>query len=326
MQLVNWGIIGCGSVTEIKSGPAFNKVEGSELVAVMRRDVDKAKDYARRHHVPAWYDNAGELINDPRINAVYISTPPSSHAGYAIQAMEAGKAVYVEKPMAAGYADCVAMNEVSLRTGMPLYVAYYRRFLPYFIKVKEILDSGVLGQLHFARIDFHIPPRREDYNSAQLPWRVIPEIAGGGYFYDLACHQLDLFSWFFGKATDIYGKTRNKMGLYKAEDLVMAEIDYESGLSVSATWCFVSDSSQNEDRIRVFGSKATLEFSTFAFTPIRITGQDGVVDFLPPNPENIQFWFIKNMVEELQGFRVKSCNGEIAAHTNWIMDKILAKI
>src|SRR3972149_10988546 len=160
MQLIKWGIIGCGSVTEVKSGPAFNKVEGSELVAVMRRDVDKAKDYARRHHVPRWYENAGELINDPQVNAVYISTPPSSHAGYAIQAMEAGKAVYVEKPMAAVFADCVAMNEVSRYSGVPLYVAYYRRFLPYFIKVKEILEGDVLGQLHFAKIDFHIPPRR----------------------------------------------------------------------------------------------------------------------------------------------------------------------
>jgi predicted dehydrogenase len=135
MQQINWGIIGCGNVTELKSGPAFGKVAGSKVMAVMRRDPDKARDYAIRHSIPNWYDNADDLINNPQINAVYIATPPSSHPVYAIRAMENGKSVYVEKPMAACYDDCMRMHEVSLRTGMPLFVAYYRRFLPYFINL-----------------------------------------------------------------------------------------------------------------------------------------------------------------------------------------------
>jgi predicted dehydrogenase len=326
MQQINWGIIGCGSVTEIKSGPAFNKVAGSKLVAVMRRNKQKAKDYALRHKVPLWYADADELINDTGVNAVYVATPPSSHATYAINAMEKGKVVYVEKPMASNYADCVKMNEVAARTGMPLYVAYYRRSLPYFIKVKEIIDSGVLGKLLFARIDFHIPPRAEDYENTGLPWRVIGEIAGGGYFYDLACHQIDLFDWFFGNVSQAWGRRFNRLGLYDVEDLVMAGLVYESGLPVNGSWCFVTENSQHDDTVRIFGSKASLEFSTFRFTPIRVTGEQGTEEFLPPNPENIQYWFIKNMVEELQGIRSKTCNGEAAARTNWVMDKLLEKI
>src|SRR5205085_11613785 len=99
MDRINWGIIGCGDVTEIKSGPAFNKVKNSSLIAVMRRDAEKAKDYAQRHNVPKWYDNADQLINDPDINAVYVATPPSSHEEYTLAAISAGKPVYVEKPM-----------------------------------------------------------------------------------------------------------------------------------------------------------------------------------------------------------------------------------
>src|SRR5688572_4356132 len=100
MSKINWGIIGCGDVTELKSGPAFNKVNNSALVAVMRRDADKAADYARRHNVPRWYIDAAKLINDPEVNAIYIATPPNSHEAYTIDAINAGKPVYVEKPIA----------------------------------------------------------------------------------------------------------------------------------------------------------------------------------------------------------------------------------
>src|SRR6187551_1308715 len=103
MEKINWGIIGCGDVSEVKSGPAFNKVNNSSLVAVMRRDGAKAKDYAHRHQVPKWYDDASLLINDPDVNAIYIATPPSSHEEYTIAAIDAGKPVYVEKPMTMNY-------------------------------------------------------------------------------------------------------------------------------------------------------------------------------------------------------------------------------
>lgn len=75
MKQINWGIIGCGDVTERKSGPAFNKIPGSKLVAVMRRDAEKAKDFALRHKVPRWYTDADKLIADPEVNAIYIATP-----------------------------------------------------------------------------------------------------------------------------------------------------------------------------------------------------------------------------------------------------------
>ena len=326
IQHINWGIIGCGNVTEVKSGPAFGKIDGSHVVAVMRRDGEKARDYAMRHHVSRWYDLADKLINDPEVNAVYVATPPSSHALYAIQAMEAGKPVYVEKPMAACYADCLVMNQTSLRTGMPLYVAYYRRFLPYFQKVKEILDGGQLGKVLFVQVVLHLPAKPEDHDSGNLPWRLDSDIAGAGYFYDLASHQIDLFDWIFGEPKEVEGKHFNRAGYYAAEDVVFARIIYESGVPLTGTWCFTAEGKMQQDKITVFGTEATLEFSTFAFSPIRIIRPELVAENLPPNPENIQYWFIRNMVEELQGRRPKSPNGRIAAKTNRIMDKILGKL
>lgn len=326
MQQVNWGIIGCGNVTEVKSGPAFGKVEGSRVIAVMRRDASKARDYATRHHIPIWYSNADELISNPDVNAVYIATPPSSHAEYAIRCLEQGKITYVEKPMAASYAECKQMHQVSVRTGIPLYVAYYRRYLPYFLRVKEILDRGRLGELLYVRVDFHIPPRKEDLNPDALPWRVQPDIAGAGYFYDLASHQIDLFDWLFGKVRSVTGSKFNRRRLYHAEDTVFAQMVFESGLPLAGTWCFTADESQHVDQISIFGTKATLEFSTFDFTPVKLKGDGQVLEDLPPNPENIQYYFIKNMVEEIRTNRASAGNSESAMNTNKIMDKILGKI
>ena len=167
MKQINWGFIGCGEVTEKKSGPAFNEVEGSQVVAVMSRSENKARSYAERHHVRKWYTDASELIEDPDVNAVYIATPPSSHATFAIMAMRAGKPCYIEKPLAASYNDCIRINRISEQTGVPCFVAYYRRYLPYFQKVKEIIESGTIGNVVNVQVRFSVPPRDLDFQSGK---------------------------------------------------------------------------------------------------------------------------------------------------------------
>ena len=134
MRTVRLGIIGCGNVTEVKSGPGFQKAKDSSLVAVMRRTGELAQDYAGRHDVPRWYADAEALIGDPEVDAIYIATPPSSHKEYVILAARAGKPIYVEKPMARTHAECQAMIAICREAGVPLYVAYYRRALPRFLK------------------------------------------------------------------------------------------------------------------------------------------------------------------------------------------------
>src|SRR5690554_6519027 len=146
MQKTYWGMIGAGDVTEVKSGPAFQKVEGSELVAVMRRNAEKAEDYARRHGVTKWYTNAQELIDDPKINAIYIATPPDSHEDYALRALKAGKAVYVEKPMTLSSIQAQHIVKGVAYYGGKLTVAHYRREQPYFKKIKSLLDENAIGK------------------------------------------------------------------------------------------------------------------------------------------------------------------------------------
>jgi predicted dehydrogenase len=326
MNYIKWGFIGCGEVTEIKSGPAFSEVEGSSVVAVMSRTEDRARTYAVKRGIPKWYTDAQELIDDPDVNAVYVATPPSSHATYAIMAMKAGKPVYIEKPLAASYEDCARINSISEETGVPCFVAYYRRYLPYFQKVKEIVDNGIIGKMVNVHVRFAVPPRELDYSkSKELPWRLQPDIAGGGYFYDLAPHQLDLLQYIFGVIVEARGIRANRGGLYEAEDSVSACFQFENGLPGSGSWCFVAHESAREDRIELIGDQGSVSFSVFDYAPIKLHTSEGAQEITVPNPPYVQYPLIKNVIEHLQGIGICACTSVSATPVNWAMDRILGK-
>ena len=326
MKQINWGFIGCGEVTEKKSGPAFNEVEGSQVVAVMSRSENKARSYAERHHVRKWYTDASELIEDPDVNAVYIATPPSSHATFAIMAMRAGNPCYIEKPLAASYNDCIRINRISEQTGVPCFVAYYRRYLPYFQKVKEIIESGTIGNVVNVQVRFSVPPRDLDFQSGkEMPWRLQPDIAGGGYFYDLAPHQIDLLQNLFGVITRAHGYPANRAHLYQAEDTLSACFFFESGIPGSGSWCFVGHESAKEDCIEVIGEKGSLSFSVFTYQPIEVITSEGKNLISVPNPPYVQLPLIKSVIQHLQGIGKCDCTSVSATAVNWVLDRVLWK-
>lgn len=323
---IRWGFIGCGEVTEKKSGPAFSLVSNSRVVAVMSRSHEKASSYASRHGITRWYTDAQQLIDDPEVNAIYIATPPSSHATYAIMAMKAGKPVYVEKPLASSYVDCQRVNRVSEQTGIPCFVAYYRRLLPYFQKVQQLVETGAIGHIMNVQIRFAVPPRDLDYNSTQLPWRVQRDIAGGGYFYDLAPHQIDLLQCLFGPIVRAKGFCANLGGLYQTEDSLSATFQFQNGLPGSGSWCFVADESAKTDRIELIGDRGQLCFSVFTYQPILLTNGDGRQEFDIPNPEHVQMPLIDAIVRHLRGESVCTADNISATSVNWVMDRILGKL
>ena len=280
MKKINWGIIGCGDVTELKSGPAFNKVANSALVAVMRRNAVKAEDYARRHHVPRWYADAGQLINDPEVNAVYIATPPSSHEEYALAVMKAGKHVYVEKPMADGYAAASNMAEAAAAGNHKLVVAHYRREQPRFKKIKELIRDKAIGEILLVRLELSKPPMtREEMADPKIGWRVIPEIAGGGLFHDLATHQLDLMYYFFGPVQKVTGIATNQGGLYAADDLVAGNILFKSGVAFSGSWCFNVAAAAEKDHCEILGTTGKIGFSIFSGDTITLLADGQTTSF-----------------------------------------------
>lgn len=323
MKKIHWGMIGCGDVTEKKSGPGFQLAKGSELVAVMRRDGEGAKDYARRHGVPKWYDDAQKLIDDPEIDAVYIATPPSSHRDYAIAAARAGKPVYVEKPMALSYHECQEMVQFCEEVHIPLFVAYYRRALPRFLKVKSLIDEGAIGRIRCVTMQLIQPPSDRDL-VGEKHWRVDPSVAGCGYFCDLGSHMLDLIQFLLGPITSASGATINQAKLYKSEDLVVSHFGFRNGIQGTGTWCFTAH--DHLDRTEITGSHGTLTYANFLNQPVLLNRSGQEESFVIDNPDPIQQPLIQKITDELLGNGKSPSTGSSASLTAWVMDKILGRI
>ncbi len=321
-NIYRWGIIGCGNVTELKSGPAYQKVAGFELHAVMRRDVEKAKDYASRHNVPKFYGNADELINDPEIDAVYIATPPDTHAFYALKVAAAGKTCCIEKPMAPTFQESVLVNNAFAEKNIPLFVAYYRRSLPRFEQIKSWLEAGKIGEVR--HISWHLskPANAIDLSKA-CNWRTDIKIAYGGYFDDLASHGIDLFIHFLGDIEKANGTAVNQQGLYTAMDAVTGYWVHKSGVTGSGSWNFGSE--KREDTVQIYGSKGKITFSVFDENPLVLESVNQEERLTIEHPENVQFYHVQNMKKHLLNNAIHPSTGSTATHTGWVLDKILGK-
>ena len=320
MKTYNWGIIGCGKVTELKSGPAYQKTEGFELLAVMRRDHNKAKDYAKRHAVSKFYTDADDLINDPEVDAVYIATPPDSHEYYALKVAAAGKICCIEKPMAPSYKACATINKAFQDKNLPLFVAYYRRSLPRFTQIKSWIDNNQIGNIR--HINWHLskPVNAIDISKA-YNWRTDAKIAPAGYFDDLASHGLDLFAFLLGDISQASGIAINQQSLYTAMDAVTASWLHKSGITGSGSWNFGSE--RRVDEVQIYGSEGKIEFSVFDEKPISLEQNGKTQSLVIEHPENVQLYHVKNIKKHLLNQTIHPSTGETAAHTAWVMDEIL---
>jgi predicted dehydrogenase len=309
-KIISWGIIGCGDVTEIKSGPAFNKISNSKLVAVMRRDAVKAADYAKRHNIPKWYSDAADLINDPEINAIYIATPPKFHEEYAIQALQAGKYVYVEKPVTIDTASCKRMIDAVNNTNGKLVVAHYRRALPMFLTIKKMIDEDKIGKIKLIQLKMLQPHLSPIIANTEKNWRVDPAISGGGLFFDLAPHQLDIIHFIFGHYIICSGMAVNNAKLYEAEDTVVGYIQLPNDILFTGNWCFTTPGIK-EDECRIIGEKGLLTFPFFGNTVELTTGEEKqTLSF--EHPTHIQQPMIGKIVQYFLGNEPNPCSLEEA--------------
>jgi predicted dehydrogenase len=305
---VNWGIIGCGDVTEVKSGPAFNKVPHSRLVAVMRRSADKARDYAARHGVGKWYSDATDLIGDPEVNAVYVATPPGSHARYAIQALRAGKPVYLEKPMALNEREAVRIEGVARTQNVKLSVAHYRRQQPLFLKIKNLLQEKAIGEARLVNLQLFQPHPSGLIAQTEENWRLNPALSGGGLFYDLAPHQLDLMLYFFGTPRQAAGLSFNAAGLYGADDTTSGQVVFENKVLFHGAWCFTAP--EKRDDCEIIGTEGKLRFSIFDHQPLVLERQGKQTLFEFDRLPHVQQPMIEKVVEYFLGRGPNPCSAE----------------
>ena len=313
-DVIRWGILGCGDVCEVKSGPGFQKAAGSRLVAVMRRDPGRAEDYARRHSVPRWYDDAQALIDDEEVDAVYIATPPGSHLELARRVAAAGKPCLVEKPMARHRAECEAMLDAFGK--VPFFVAYYRRCLPRFGRMAERVRQ--LGCLH--RVEYHLAKRPVEV-AGERPWRLRAVDSGGGLFMDVGCHALDLLDHLFGPLKAVSGEAENRGHLYPEEDHVVMRWEHDRGLAGSATFDFAAGA--DRDELTIIGERGLLRCSLFEEAPVRweMDGQSGSEQV--PHPPHVHQPLIQSVVDELLGRGGCPATSTAGLRTAKVMDGVL---
>ena len=324
MRIVRWGMIGCGDVTERKSGPGFAKAANSELVAVMRRNGALAADYARRHGVARWHDDADAIIGAPDIDAIYIATLTDTHCHYTLRCAAAGKPVYVEKPMGMNYAECLDMVDACRAASVPLWVGYYRRALPRFLAVRDLIAADTIGEVRVViSRQFQRPIAGDQFASGGVPWRVNPELSGGGLFFEGVCHTFDFLDFLFGPIADVRAFAGNQAGAYRPEDIVTATYRFASGVHGIGTWCYAADF--DEEYNEIVGARGRIRFSTSQPVPIKIFRGEAVEELPIGDPDHVHQPLIQTIVDELNGRGHCASTGESAARTAHVMDAILAE-
>jgi 1,5-anhydro-D-fructose reductase (1,5-anhydro-D-mannitol-forming) len=294
------------------------------LVAVMRRHGDLAADFARRHRVPRWTTDAEDIIGSDDVDAVYIASHPATHREYVLRCAEAGKPVLVEKPMGLDHVECVEMTTACELAGVPLWVAYYRRALPRFLAVKDLLAEDAIGTVRGVQVRRHEPLPPGD--GEDQPWQVAhPELSRGGVFFDGVCHVFDFLDFVFGPVAAAGGEVSNQAGAYSVEDTVAATFRFQSGLVGSGFWCFASDDVRY-DRATVFGSRGRLSFSTQFPEPIvlQVGNRTRVIPI--DDPPYVHQPLIQTIVDELFGDGNCLSTGLSGARTAWVMDQIMGRL
>ena len=316
MDIVRWGIVGCGDVTEVKSGPGFQKAQHSALVAVMRRDRTKAEDYARRHGVPRVHGSVQALIDDPSVDAVYVATPPSSHCEIALAAAAAGKPCLVEKPMARNYTECTRMVGAFHAARVPLWVAYYRRALPRFLLVRQLLADGVVGRPTSAHIEVLDRLAAADQTRG---WRFDRSVAGAGLFFDLGSHCLDLVDFLIGPISRVAGAAINSARAYATEDVTGAAFQIGDGTVGTGIWNF--NAATKRDSFAIVGSEGEIRTSVFADDDVLVRRTSGETAHPVRNPPHVHQPLIQTIVDELLGHGHCESTGESGARTSWVLDQ-----
>jgi 1,5-anhydro-D-fructose reductase (1,5-anhydro-D-mannitol-forming) len=321
MTTIRWGMIGCGEVAEVKSGPGFYKARNSQLLAVMRRNGALAADFARRHNVSRWHDDADAIIKAPDIDAVYIATMTDTHHDYTLRCAAAGKPVYVEKPMAMSHVQCVEMIGACKAAKVPLWVGYYRRGLPRFVAVRDLIASGAIGDVRMVLSrQFQRLPSEEQLKGHALAWRADASL-GGGIFFESVGHTLDILDFMLGPIARVRAFADNQAGAYATEDVIAASFRFESGVYGTGTWCYTTD--HDEEYNEIVGSRGRIRFSTFTPVAIRVMRGESVEELPIGDPPHVHQPLIQSIVDEMNGEGHCPSTGDSAARTARVLDAIL---
>lgn len=316
---IRWGFLGCGNVVRKKSGEAFRAVPNSTIAAIMRRDLAAAEEAATHFGAPFFCNTIEELFASD-IDAVYIATPPGLHKEQALKCLAAGKPVYLEKPFARNYTEAQELTETFRKAGIPLYVGHYRRALPRFLKIRQLLENGAIGQVQ--AVDFYLK-RIFNPKEATEKWLYNPVLSGGGKFYDIAPHTIDIFQFLFGEIREVSGTAVHRDNDCPLENEVT--MDVVTQRNIRGRLAFYCAAEEKADRMIVTGTEGTMEFSVHGKMDIVIRNIQGnpVEKREIRDPVTVEQPMVQSVVEDLLGLSRCESRAEMVLSTYAVIDNVL---
>jgi predicted dehydrogenase len=320
-QTIRWGLIGCGDIAHRRVAPALLETQHSELLAVSRANTDLLDEFADRFNVPHRFADWKELVRAKDIDAVYVATPVNLHAEQTITALESGKHVLCEKPMALNVVDCNRMISAAKTHGLKLGVAYYRHFYSVVRRMKEVINSGEIGKPIIARITAF-----EWFNPApsnSRAWLLKPEISGGGPMFDFGCHRIQLLLHLFGPTRQVTGVTSTALFNRIVEDTAAATFEFEQG--TIATLSVSHAVMEPRDSFTVFGSEGSMNVEVLNEGNLIITTRDSQRTELHAPAPNIHQPLIEDFVQAVIDDRQPQVSGEMGKDVAEVEEKIYTR-
>ena len=313
--MIGWGVLGCGDITDNRGAPAINALEGSRLVSFQSRTASQAEAFARRHGAARYTTSRAELLADPEVTAVYVATEHHRHAEDVIAAAEAGKHVLCEKPMANSVADCRRMIEACRSNGVALQIAYYRRYYPKMLRVKELLDSGAIGRP--VSVQIHYSQRLEPERVTPDNWRLRAEHSGGGALVDTGSHRLDLLCWLLGEPESVYAFAEREELEMDAPDCESLLIRMASGVHAVTVHGYRTPS---EDRFDIVGTEGILSATSLDEPTLRLSTAAGEQTWELPRHANVHYPLFEDFARRLAAGEPPRYTGEDGLQASRIIE------
>ncbi|MBI3209664.1 MAG: Gfo/Idh/MocA family oxidoreductase [Candidatus Solibacter usitatus] len=307
--MLNWVVVGIGDIATRRVLPAIDLESRGRLYGVVTRDPEKGRRYSEN----VW-TSLDPALADPQVDVIYLATPVALHAPQTIAALEAGKHVLCEKPVAMHYQEAKSMEEAAARSGRVFGVPYYRRCYPKVQRAKQMIADGVIGRPVFAEASNH---GWFDAADGFRGWLVDPALSGGGPLYDIGSHRIDLFNYLFGTPVRVTGQISRVVHARPVEDSATVLIEYENGVRgvVDVRWHCRSE----RDELRITGTDGVLDLSPLNSPELRYPGG---VEHLPIHA-NIHYPYIENYVSALVDGTPLISSGRTAMVTDWVTEQVM---
>jgi 1,5-anhydro-D-fructose reductase (1,5-anhydro-D-mannitol-forming) len=258
MSKIRYGIIGFGGFAERSIAPAIMATANSELIAIQKRSLTTAQEKARQLGIKYAFSTPEDLANCSEVDAVFIVSSNNAHCAETITAAAAGKHVLVEKPMAMNTEEAQSMIAACKSAGVKLMVGHMLRLSPLVLRMKQIVSSGTIGPVTFARADFVY-----DASISKRQWVTKLSVAGGGPTVDIGVHCLDTLKFILDdEVTDVRSQLYPEHHDDRTEDTAVLSLQFSKN-TLGSIYCSYATPFRRTF-IEIIGTKGSV--SAFGFT------------------------------------------------------------